>query len=169
MRLILAFGLALTAATASLAAPQDRVRTLLEAISYNWRDDASVYQDPFSDARLASLYSSAFATAFRAAWDRGGPDSDGIFETDFFINADTGCPFENLKVDQNRNGAGVMSVTARFNAFGCERGEGDRLSISHLVFKIVDENGRDVIDDIVRIDEGGKETSIRTVMDSYGR
>ncbi len=61
MRLILATILALTALAAAQAAPQDPVRDVLSAASSIWDPNSTTYADIFSDERLATIYSRAFA------------------------------------------------------------------------------------------------------------
>jgi hypothetical protein len=169
MRPILTITLALLACAPAMAAPQDPVKSVLSAASSIWDPNATTYQDIFSDERLASIYSRAFATAYRDAWKRASEDDEGIFDRDVIVHAEDACVFENLTLnDEPTSGDGTI-VHARFNAFGCANGGRDSKRVTTLMFNVITEGGHDVIDDIVRIDDGGKHHSIRQEIERYGR
>jgi hypothetical protein len=169
MRPILTITLALLACTPAMAAPQDPVKNVLSAASSIWDSNSTAYQDIFSDERLASIYSRAFASSYRDAWKRASEDDEGIFDMDVIVHADDACVFENLTLTDEPADGKVTIVHARFNAFGCANGGRDSKRVTALTFKVISEGGRDVIDDIVRIDDGGKHHSIRQEIDHYGR
>jgi len=169
MRLILATTLALTALAPAWAAPQDPVRNVLAAASSIWDPDSTTYADIFSDERLATIYSRAFAQSFNDAWKRGSEDDEGIFEMDVIVHAEDACVFENLDLIDEPADADVTMVHARFNAFGCAKGGQDTKRVSHLVFRVITEGGRDVIDDIERVEHDGKRHSVRQQIEGYGR
>lgn len=165
--LTLCFGLA--ASMPAFAAPQDPVRNVLAAASHDWRQDITENEDYFSEARVNSLYSRAFVKSLMDASALASANDDGIFEMDFLINSQTGCPFENIRLEDKPAADGATLVDTRFNAFRCLTNSEDTTRVSHLVFRVVHQDGRDAIDDIVRIDDAGKETSMRHEMDLYGR
>lgn len=141
MRPAMAFGLALAASMPALAAPQDPVTDFLAAASRNGEPNATRYEDYFSDVRLDTIYSRAFAATFRNAWARAADEDEdededeGIFEMDFVINAQDGCPFENLKLAEAPQGKDATQVDARFNAFRCLTSDEDTKRISHVAFR----------------------------------
>ena len=168
MRLIMAIGLALAAMTSASAAPQDPVRVVIDAASHNWQPEITEVDDYFSEERLDTIYSMAFAKSFRHAWALATENDDGIFEMDFIVNAQAACKFEDIKLEDKSAADGVTVVDARFNAFRCLTNGEDTTRVSHLVFKVITQDDHDVIDDILRVDNG-KERSIRQEMDGYGR
>lgn len=168
MRLILAIGLLLATSTAALAAPDDTVRTVLAAASHNWESEIAEVDDYFSEERLDTLYSKAFAKSFRDAWKLATDNDDGIFEMDFIVNAQAACKFEDIKLEDKAAAGGVTLVDSRFNAFRCLTNGEDTTRVSHLVFRIISQDGHDVIDDIERID-GTEQKSIRQEMDKYAK
>lgn len=168
MRLLLAIGLALAASIPALATPQDPVRNVLAAASHDWRQDITENEDYFSDARVRTLYSQAFVKSLMEASALASANDDGIFEMDFLINSQTGCPFENIKLDDKLATQGITFVDVHFYAFRCMTNGEDTTRVSHLIFKVIAQDGRDVIDDILRVDDG-KEKSIRQEMDGYAK
>jgi len=169
MRLILAMVLTLAASASAQAAPQDPVRNVLSASSSNWDDNATTYEDIFSDQRLASIYSRAFAKSFDEAWKRASEDDEGVFQMDVIVHADDACVFENLALTDEPAGRDVTMVHARFNAFGCAKAGQDSKRVSHLVFRVIAEGGRDVIDDIERVEDDGTRHSVKQEIEGYGR
>lgn len=167
MRLILAIGLEL-AAMPALAAPDNPVRTVLTAASHNWEPEITEIDDYLSEERLDAIYSEAFAKSFRDAWALATENDDGIFEMDFIVNAQAACKFEDIKLEDKPAANGVTLVDARFNAFRCLTNGEDTTRVSHLVFKVITQDGHDVIDDILRVDDN-KEKSIRQEMDNYAK
>lgn len=169
MRYILAMVLALAGSASVQAAPRDPVKNVLSASSSNWDENATVYEDIFSDQRLATLYSRAFAKALDAAWKRASEDDEGVFQMDVIVHADDACIFKNLTLADEAAANGVTLVHARFNAFGCAKGGEDTKQVSHLIFRVIAEGGRDVIDDIERVEADGNRHSVKQEIEAYGR
>lgn len=159
----------LAAAPMAQAAPRDPVLDLLGAVTANYRPGSRGHEDYFGDTRLDSIYSRAFAASFRAAWNRVMEDDEGIFEGDILTGADDGCPLADIALTDKADGTGGTLVDARFKPLTCLRGRPEADRTVHLVFKVIRQDDRDVIDDIVRIGDDGRERSVRAEMDGFHR
>lgn len=145
------------------ADPVAPVREVIEATAANWAETGNEPEEVFSEERLDRLFSADFAAAFREAskhppFDLPEGETTGFpFDYDPIAGGQDGCPFENIRVEDDGDG----QVTALFNNRGCfDAGAAaeDRV----LIFHVTEEGGRAVIDDIYPVENGQSGTSIKS-------
>lgn len=155
-------------AVADVTAP---VREIVEAAARNWDDTIDEpSEDVFSADRLARLFSRDFARAFEAAsknppFDPPEGETTGYpFDYDPIAQGQDGCRFEKIRIEDDGEG----QVTALFNNRRCfgEGAEYDADTV--LIFHVVDEGGRLVIDDIYPVADGQSGTSIKQDLQAQG-
>lgn len=164
---IVAF-LTLSAATASAADQTAPVREVVEATARNWAaGSGGQEEDVFSKDRLARLFSQDFRAAFEAAsknppYDPPEGETTGFpFDYDPIAQGQDGCPFEDIRIEDDGDG----QVTALFDNRSCfEGGAEDTV----LIFHVVEEGGRAVIDDIFPVQDGQSGASIKQDLKTQG-
>ena len=130
------------------------VREIVEATARGWDDKIDEpEEDVFSVDRLSRLFSKDFARAFAAA-SKNPPYDPPEGET-------TGYPFAYDPIAQGQ-------VTALFNNRRCF-GEGAEYEADTVViFHVIDEDGRAVIDDIYPVVDGESGSSIKQDLKTQG-
>lgn len=132
---------------ADMAAP---VRAVLAAAEANWADPPQDYQDYFSEERLATLYSADLAARYRKAADTPFAKEMGTpLDWDVVVNAQDGCPLEDVAVAPAGQEGTATRVVARFRALTCFGTDAEYQGFQEAHFLVVEEGGRAVIDDIV--------------------
>lgn len=158
--------LASGAHAADVTAP---VREVVEATARNWAEGASGQEEEvFSQDRLSRLFSKDFAGAFAAAsknppYDPPEGETTGFpFDYDPIAQGQDGCPFKNIRIENDGDG----QVTALFDNRSCFDGgdAGDTV----LIFHVVEEGGRPVIDDIYPVENGQSGNSIKQGLKTQG-
>jgi hypothetical protein len=131
------------------------VRAVMAAAEANWSDQPGEYQDYFSKERLATLYSAGFVALYRAASDTPFAREAGTpFDWDVIVNAQDGCPLQNLSVTPSGREGDATLVSARFQNMTCFGTDPEYQAYSEATFVVVEEDGRAVIDDIVQTMDG---------------
>lgn len=159
------------APSAALADVTVPVREIVEAAARGWDDKIDEpSEDVFSVDRLQRLFSRDFARAFEAAsknppFDLPEGETTGYpFDYDPIAQGQDGCPFENIRIEDDGDG----QVTAFFNNRRCF-GEGAEYDVDTvLIFHVVDEEGRSVIDDIYPVVDGQSGSSIKQDLKAQG-
>jgi hypothetical protein len=125
-----------------------------------WSDNPPETLDYFEPERLSRLYSAAFIATYKEArkhpafeLEPGQTEGDP-FGYDVIVNSQDGCPLEDLNVAKSGEEGGVTTVTATFKLWRCSSDPAERDFPSEVRFRIIEENGRPVIDDIVRMLDG---------------
>ena len=150
MRLSTACTMALVLATPATAAPDDPVRTLLDLASRTFESDRSATPGYFGAERLATLYSKDFVARYKAATKMMDDSDDRVLERDMLTReSGDSCPFEDLKIEVGPTGNGVTQVRAAFQPHNCKEGDPIQGEIRTVTFIVKQEDGRDVIDDII--------------------
>lgn len=164
---LLILPLFLAAATPSLAADMTApVKKLMALAEENWKADNPASNDYFSEDLLNSIYSEDFAEAYRAAskfpaYDPPEGETTGSpFDHDVIANGQDGCPFENVRVEDDGDG----QVTALFNNRACMGDDPANKDDSVVIFHVKEEGGRPVIDDIYLVENGSSGTGIKEQM-----
>lgn len=147
------------------------VREIVEAAARGWDDKIDEpAEDVFSVDRLARLFSRDFARAFEAAsknppFDIPEGETTGYpFDYDPIAQGQDGCPFEDIRIEDDGDG----QVTALFNNRRCF-GEGAEYEADTvLIFHVIDEGGRSVIDDIYPVVDGQSGSSIKQDLKTQG-
>jgi hypothetical protein len=147
------------------------VREIVEAAARGWDDKVDEpAEDVFSADRLSRLFTKDFQTAFEAAsknppFDLPEGETTGYpFDYDPIAQGQDGCPFEDIRIEDDGDG----QVTALFNNRRCF-GEGAEYEADTvLIFHVVDEGGRSVIDDIFPVVDGQSGSSIKQDLKAQG-
>jgi hypothetical protein len=131
------------------------VRAIMTAAEANWSEQPGDYEDYFSPDRLATLYSADFVALFQAASETPfARDAGSPFDWDVIVNAQDGCPLEDLSVTPDGREGNATRVRARFRNMTCFGTDPEYQAYSEATFLVIEENGRAVIDDIVHEPEG---------------
>jgi len=150
------------APAADATAPVDEVREVTKA---NWSEDGGEFEELFSEDRLARLYSQEFVTLFRAASDSPFAREAGTpFDYDVVVNAQDGCPLQDVSVAEGPSEGDVTAVLARYRFTACMGDTPEFQALSETRFDVVEEEGRAVIDDIRNQDGTGGTTSLKDEM-----
>ncbi len=151
-----------SAIAADATAPVDEV---MEVTKVNWSEDGGEFQELFSEDRLTRLYSRDFVALFRAASDSEFAREAGTpFDYDVVVNAQDGCPLQDVSVVEGPSEGAVSVVLARYRFMACMGDTPDFQALSETRFDVVEEDGRAVIDDIRNQDGTGGTTSLKDEM-----
>jgi hypothetical protein len=155
---LVAFALLFPAAAvaADFKAP---VAEIMSAATTNWQDmgtDSDTpppYVDYFSDDFLKRIYSRGFNAAYREAAKYPAYDDGGSpFDYDPIIGGQDGCALKDVTITEGQPAGGATPVTATFDNSHCFGERAADWKPEKLVFKVIEEDGRPVIDDIERPD-----------------
>ncbi|GGB49846.1 hypothetical protein GCM10011316_22470 [Roseibium aquae] len=156
--------LVLCPASALATDPTAPVASLMALAETNWSASASGYEDYFSDDRLAALYSTEFAELYRkAAATEDAKEMGSPFNWDVIVNAQDGCPLENLTIEPGSSANGVTQVVARFQAMACFGTQAEFQAYRETRFTVVVEDDQSVVDDIVT-DLDGDVLSVKAIL-----
>lgn len=161
--LLLSVALCLSATTVLAADPRTPVKEVIDVTAKNWANDNPDYQDVFSEKRLGRLFSADFVAVYteaskHPAFDLPEGETTGSpFDYDPIAGGQDGCPFENIRVEDDGDG----QVTALFNNRKCFGSDAEYQKDTVLIFHVVEERGRPVIDDIYPVVDGNSGSSIK--------
>ncbi len=147
------------------------VKTLIKLAEDNWRAENPAANDYFSEKLLGSIYSKSFAGAYRAAskfpaFDLPeGQTTGSPFDYDVIANGQDGCPFENVRVEDDGDG----QVTALFNNRKCLGSDPANKEDTVIIFHVEVENGRPVIDDLYQVENGNSGKGLKEQMLEIGK
>jgi hypothetical protein len=157
----------LSGATPVTAAPADPVTEVMQVTEGNWADDGTPYEEIFTEERLQRLFSADFIARYRAAAALPGHDENAsLFGYDVIVNAQDGCPLQGLAIKAGRSAAGRTLVTARFVSTACFGDAPEFRQVSEVRFEVVEESGRDVIDDILTGSDADGYASLKAELDT---
>jgi hypothetical protein len=155
-----------SAMAADVTAP---VREIVEATARNWAEGSSGQEEEvFSQDRLSRLFSKDFGGAYAAAsknppYDPPEGETTGFpFDYDPIAQGQDGCPFEDIRIEDDGDG----QVTALFDNRSCF--DGGNAGDTVLIFHVVEEDGRPVIDDIYPVENGQSGNSIKQGLKTQG-
>ena len=150
----LALLLPVSAGAADFKAP---VAEIMAAATTNWQDMGTdtdtppPYTDYFSDDFLKRLYSKDFAAKYKEAAKYPAYDDGGSpFDYDPIIGGQDGCALKDVTTTEGQPANGAEDVTVTFDNSHCFGERGADWQPEKLVFKLIEEDGRAVIDDIER-------------------
>mgnify|MGYP001591983146 CR=1 FL=1 len=153
---LVALALLLPAAThaADYKAP---VAEIMAAATTNWQDMGTEtdtpppYTDYFSEDFLKRLYSKDFAAKYKEAAKFPAYDDGGSpFDYDPIIGGQDGCALKDVTTAEGQPAKGAEDVTVTFDNSHCFGERAADWQPEKLVFKLIEEDGRAVIDDIER-------------------
>lgn len=145
---------------AAHADPLAPVNEVMDVARQLWSEDPPQGLDYFDPDRLSRLYSAEFAAAYKAAQKNPafgleeGESEGNPFDYDVIANSQDGCPLEDIKAEKTAEAAGVVTVTVTFKLWRCVEDAAERDALSEVRFLLIEENGKPVIDDIVRVMDG---------------
>ncbi len=147
------FSLAFSAQAADPVAPVKEI--MGEAVS-GWSENPGEGEDYFSAARLGRIYSADFDKVYQAAakfpaYDEG----DSPFDYDVIVSGQDSCSINELSIAPGPETAGKTDVKVTFDNTHCFGERAPDWKPSELHFMVIEEGGRDVIDDIVRAGDAG--------------
>lgn len=154
------------AAPAEAADMTQPVKTLMKLAEENWRAENAGANDYFSEDLLGTIYSKSFADAYRAAskfpaFDLPEGETTGSpFDYDVIANGQDGCPFENVRVEDDGDG----QVTALFNNRACMGDDPANKEDTVVIFHVEEEGGKPVIDDIYQVENGNSGKGLKEQM-----
>jgi hypothetical protein len=153
---------------ASAGDPVAPVREIMDATVSNWAGGDSEWQDLFGPDRLNRLYSKDFIAKYDAASKYPAVDDDGIspFDYDVIVQGQDACPLQDLTIKPSPPSNGRTEVIAQFKKQTCMGSDAANQAFSVVRFEVVDEGGKTVVDDILTLDENGKDSSLKDTMDS---
>ena len=150
----LALLLPVSAEAADFKAPVSEIMT---AATGNWQDmgtDSDTpppYVDYFSEDFLKRLYSKDFIAKYREAAKYPAYDDGGSpFDYDPIIGGQDGCALKDVVTTEGQPANGAEDVTVTFDNSHCFGERAPDWQPEKLVFKMIEEDGRPVIDDIDR-------------------
>ena len=151
--------------------PASHVRKVMSIAENNFSANPSADTGGyFSKGRLKQLYSRDFASFYQRAAkspearERGGYPLD----YDFLTGAQDGCPLKKISITSNKAFEHSWDVTVHFQAKTCFGTERKYQTFTKLVFVVIREKGKPVIDDIFRHD-GGTSASLKLELDQIAQ
>lgn len=158
----LALGFISFAAPALAFSPEEPVKVLVDATVENWAGTNENFKFVLDDSLLDSVYSKAFAKAYRDAKKKLANDAnDGEeyepFGYDIITNSQDGCPLQDVKREVASSAGGKAEVVVSFKHFACMGDEAEYQIRNVVYFNVIQEGGKAVIDDIHhKSDEGSQ-------------
>lgn len=157
------------ATPAAAFSPEQPVKILIDATVDNWAGVNEEFSFVLDEKLLDTVYSKAFAKAYRDAKakiteDAGDGEDYEPFGYDIITNSQDGCPLQDVKSNVASSKDGRAEVIVSFKHFAC-MGEQEEFQILNVVhFDVIEEGGNAVIDNIRhKSDEG--EQSLRADLD----
>jgi hypothetical protein len=141
---------------AEAADPAAPVNEIMQEAVKGWAEDAQPGEDYFSEARLQRIYSQDFAKVYHEAakfpaYDEG----DSPFDYDVVVSGQDSCAIKDLSVATGAQADGKSDVKVTFDNTHCLGERTADWKPNELHFMVIEENGRAVIDDIVRTGDAG--------------
>lgn len=143
-----------TAGSANAADATTPVRAIMDVATALWSDAQSDPSDYFDDAHIGNFSKSIRALYAEALKHPAFDTDDGEgnpFDYDPIVLGQDGCPLKDLTLQAEKAGGAATDVVARFKRFTCMEGDSDeeRNAVSELHFRVISENGKPVIADVV--------------------
>lgn len=161
MRLCFAAALVLLPSVAFAADTTAPVREIMTTATSNWveladdNDNPPDYVDYFNDEFLQRLYSKDFVAKYReAAKYPAYEDAGSPFDYDVIAMGQDGCSIKDLKIEAAPVTDGIATVKTTFDNTHCFGERAPDWKPAEVDFKVVEEDGRPVIDDILRPQDG---------------
>lgn len=169
MKYVLPFLLLLTPVSAFAADATQPVKIIMDLAQKTWAPGASTDTNYFDNVYIKN-FSQEFAAQFHEAEKHPAFDTDtGVgypFDYDVIVGGQDSCELKDIKITAGEAVDGNTLVEVTFNNKSCMDGE-EAKDLTHLTFVVKEENGKSVIDDIMREADDSQETtnSLRDEMD----
>ena len=161
MRLCIVAALVLLPSVGAAADATAPVREIMATATNNWvdvtgdNDNPPDYVDYFNDEFLQRLYSKDFIAKYReAAKYPAYEDGGSPFDYDVIAMGQDGCSIKDLKIEAGPVADGATTVKTAFDNSHCFGERAADWKPMEVDFRIVEEDGRPVIDDILRPQDG---------------
>ena len=161
--LMLTAALCVFADAAPAADATDPVREVMDITSRNWVSMDGDWSYLFAEDPLRRLFSLRFQVAYHEAAERpayetedGGPGDP--FGYDVVTASQDGCPLEDVSILPAAAQDGMTPVKVTFKLWRCLDQAELRDSLNEVLFDVVTEDGRYVIDDIHRVAPEGQDS-----------
>jgi len=119
-------------------------------------------EDYFSSERLSQLYSADFAAQYhKAVAGAAKAGRTSPFDYDVIIQAQDGCPLENLELTTFPKNGQTTIVMAKFQSKACWGDTEAHQAFSEVRFQMIEQDGRFQIDDIFVVVQGGAYMAIK--------
>lgn len=162
MRFNVLLAILVFATPAAAAEPADPVAEIMAVTENNWAGGPADYEEVFSDDRLSRLFTTEFQTLYAEAMETPyAAEAGSPFDYDVVINAQDGCPLENVTISKPSPDGDVIHVTARFQMMACASDAAEYQTYSTARFTLIEENGEARIDDILATNPEGVALSAR--------
>jgi len=175
IRSSLAAALVILPTLASASDATAPVREIMTAVTQNWADvedgddNPPDYVDYFDAWFLERLYSRDFVAKYREAARYPAYDDGGSpFDYDVIAMGQDGCPINDLKIEPAPPVDGVTTVRTTFDNTHCFGERAPDWKPAEVDFTVVEENGKPVIDDILRPQDGDP-GSLKAEMEEIAR
>ncbi len=160
--------------SAHAAAFKAPVEELMAATANNWKEmkedteTAPDYIDYFNEDFLKRLYSKDLVAKYREAAKYPAYDDGGSpFGYDPIVSGQDGCSLKDLTITEGTPKDGTDDVTVTFDNTHCFPERDPSQAKTTLVFKVIEEDGRPVIDEMVR--EGEDESTLKEELGELAR
>lgn len=169
MKYVLAFLLGLSPLPSMAADATQPVKIIMDLAQKTWLPGASSDANYFDNTYIKN-FSQEFAAQFHEAEKHPAYDTDtGVgypFEYDVIVGGQDSCELKDIKIAAGEAVDGNTPIEVTFNNKSCMEGE-EAKDLTHLTFVVTEENGKQVIDDILREGDDSQEAtnSLRDEMD----
>lgn len=154
LRYLLVAGFLAFVGPAGAADVMTPARAIMDVATALWSNTDGAVEDYFDGSHIGyfsknirALYAEALKhPAFDTDEGEGNP-----FDYDPIVLGQDGCPLEGLTIQAGKTEGAATDVVARFKRFSCMEGASDeeRNAVSEVHFRVISENGRPVISDVV--------------------
>ncbi|MGR6469158.1 hypothetical protein [Rhizobium sp. PAMB 3182] len=125
------------------------------------------YIDYLSDEWLDRDFSAGIAKLYREGSKTAAEKDEPFIDYEPVIGAQDFCPLKDVDVKLAGEKDGVYDVVASFKAESCFGDDGDSKSVTQTHFRVIEENGKPVIDDIVVKRGDEEQDSLKKIMQDY--
>lgn len=143
--------------------PLAPVKEVMDVTVANWSDNEEEWKGIFEGDRLGRLFSSDLAELYKQAAQKAATMFDSKepvdpFDYDVVTNSQDGCPLQDTKMAVVGEKDGVTDVAVTFRLWACEENEDTKNIVSEVHFDVVQQGGKEVIDDIHHVVDGEKDS-----------
>lgn len=125
------------------------------------------YIDYLSDEWLDRDFSAGIAKLYREGSKTAAEKDEPFIDYEPVIGAQDFCPLKDVDVKLAGEKDGVYDVVASFKAESCFGDDNDSQAVTNTHFRVIEENGKPVIDDIVVKRGDEEQDSFRKIMQDY--
>jgi hypothetical protein len=139
--------------SAFAASATDPVQRIIDIATARWASSENDAPDYFD--KIERDFSKSFIKTYREAQKHPAYDEgDSPFDYDVITSSQDGCPLKDIKVEAQAAKADVTLVEASFKLMTCAEDDASRNTVSELKFDVITEDGKPVINDVHRKNDG---------------